>query len=204
MAPLAHDQKSWTKGTARMSNLVRVKCIAVAMGAAAVMLIGSAASAQAKATGDTICTGFLYDVTITTNLTVPAGASCTMELCTVDGNVSVGAGADFYFAPFDHLEGNLSAEAADSVTLGVSEFDGNVSVDGTSGTTGGCGGAWTVCMFANTFNANVRVTNTNPGWFAWADNTVASNVGCSGNVFVANNGATNTVLGNESGQCSGL
>jgi hypothetical protein len=105
-----------------------VKCIAVAMQAAAVMLIGSAASAQAKATGDTICTGLLYDVTITTNLTVPAGASCTMELLTVDRSVSVGAGADFYFAPFDHLEGNLSAEAADSVTLGVSEFDGNVSV----------------------------------------------------------------------------
>jgi hypothetical protein len=56
----------------------------------------------------------------------------------------------------------------------------------------------------HTFNANVSVTNTNPGWFAWADNTVASNVGCSGNVFVANNGAPNTVLGNESGQCSGL
>jgi hypothetical protein len=148
MAPLAHDQKSWTKGTTRMSNLVRVKCIAVAMRAAAVMLIGSAVSAQAKATGDTICTGFLYDVTITTNLAVPAGASCTMELSTVDGNVSVGAGADFYFAPFDHLEGNLSTEAADSVTLGVSESDGNVSVDGTSSTTGGCGGAWIVCMFA--------------------------------------------------------
>jgi hypothetical protein len=192
-------------------NIARTKCIAAAVGAATLMLIGSAASAQAKATGDTTCTSSLYgQTTIATNVTVPAGATCSMTFgVTVDGNISVGAGAVFYFAFGNTLEGNLSTEGSSVVTLGLNTFDGNVSVDGTSGITGlnpplGCGGPWTVCMFANTFQGNVSVTNTTPGWFAWAGNTVARNVGCSGNFFVANNGTPNFVSGNESGQCAGL
>jgi hypothetical protein len=172
-------------------------------------MLVAAASVQADGTmGRTPCTGPISNTEVAGNLTVPPGATCDLENVVVDGNVSVGRGADLF--SFATIEGNLSTDGADSVTLLATEVDGNASFDATSGTFSPlCGPGVSVCVLATSFSGgNVSVTDTSPAGAAFAANFVAGHLGCTGNVSVTNMvlgvEGPNTVLGREFGQCVGL
>ena len=175
----------------------RVRGIAVAIGVCAAIMLAWSGSAQA-ATGSTSCTGPIFGGEITTNVTVPGGASCGLFGVTIDGNVSVGTGANADFEG-DLFKGNLSVAGAGSAYVAFSTVNGNTSFVGTSGA-GACGG-FSICTFANSFKGNVAVNNNTPAPVAFDSNTVGGNLGCTGNSEVVQFFGLNTVTGNVSGQC---
>jgi hypothetical protein len=175
----------------------RMKGIAVAIGACAALMLAWSGSAQA-ATGSTSCTGTTFGGEITTNVTVPDGASCALFGVTIDGNVSVGTGANADFEG-DLIKGNLSTAGAGSAYVAFTTVNGNTSFVGTSGA-GACGG-FSICTYANSFKGNVAVNNNTPAPVAFDSNTVGGNLGCTGNSEVVQFFGLNTVTGNVSGQC---
>jgi hypothetical protein len=191
--------------------------VVAALGVCAAVLVVSAPAQAASGTSAT-CNGSLYGpLEITGNLTVPAYAFCDLEGVTVDGNVSVGQGADL-LAAGDLVKRNLSTEGADAVFMIFNEVDGNSSFDATSGSLSICGYGVSNCQLGNANpgipNAkphgltnkfgNVSITNTSPAGAIYAGNYVAHDLSCYGNAFVTNEGSLNTVLGHEFGQCAGL
>src|SRR4029077_1299540 len=71
--------EEWTK---------TIKTFMVALSLSAAVMLGGGSTVRA----DTNCTGTLTG-TIKGNVTVPKGASCTIEIATVTGNVKVSQGA---------------------------------------------------------------------------------------------------------------
>src|ERR1700730_15112522 len=95
---------------------------------AAVALLGGVSTSRA----DTNCTGTLGGVaTLTTvkgNVTVPKGASCTIEFATVTGNVQVSQGGSLVINAYQEpstVGGNIEADHCNSVLL-----EGNVTING--------------------------------------------------------------------------
>lgn len=86
-------------------------------------LLGGAPMVRA----DTNCTGTLTG-TINDNVTVPKGASCTIETATVSGNVQVSQGASLVIDAYEEpstIGGNVEADHCKFVLL-----EGNVTVNG--------------------------------------------------------------------------
>jgi hypothetical protein len=189
-------------------GLRAVARVVVGLGVCAAMLV-AAASAQADgANATTTCTGPISNTEVTSNLTVPPGATCDLENVVVDGNVSVGQGANLFASAT--IERNLSTDGADSVTLFAAEVDGHTSFDATSGTSSlFCGPGVSVCVLATSFpGGSVSITDTSPAGAVFAANSVTRHLTCTGNASVTNMvlavEAPNTVLGQEFGQCVGL
>jgi hypothetical protein len=182
--------------------------VVAGLGVCAAMLVAATSAPADGTTGRTTCTGPISNTEVTSNLTVPPGAKCELENVVVEGNVSVGQGANLLASAT--IERNLSADGADSVTLLAAEVDGNASFDATRGTSSlpFCPGV-SVCVLATSFSGgNVSVTDTSPAGAVFAANFVAGHLSCTGNASVTNMvlgvEAPNTVLGRELGQCVGL
>jgi hypothetical protein len=177
-------------------------------GVCAALLLGPASGQAAGVGGSYTCTGPADFSEFSRNLTVPAGARCGLVGDAVEGNVSVGDGARFT-AIGTVIEGSVSTDGAEEVSLINTEVDGNASFRATSGpTTFFClGGAIgdSVCLGpANRFFGNVSVTKTSPAKAVLTGNSIAQDLSCTGNESVTNLGLTNTVLGEEFGECEGL
>jgi hypothetical protein len=178
------------------------------------VLLFAAASAQAepppKRSGVTCANNDISGAVVPNNVTVPPGGKCAFidksltQPTTVDGNVTVGQGAVLY-AFFSVIKGNISTEGAAQVNLIGSLLEGNVSIDSTSGTEGTlfCG-LFAVCLLDSGFGGNLSVTNTSPLAAEISENFIVRDLTCNGNASVTNGGFTNTVLGQEFGQCAGL
>ncbi|HTB74094.1 MAG TPA: hypothetical protein VK762_12660, partial [Polyangiaceae bacterium] len=85
--------------------------------------------------GNQTCNGTIYaaNTTISGNLTVPAGAQCTLYGVTVSGNVQVGSRATFNVES-SILSGNLQVQGSAALTVDAGTvIKGNVQVTGTSG-----------------------------------------------------------------------
>jgi hypothetical protein len=179
---------------------------------AALLLVAASGQAHSIHIETKTCAGTEEHRVIKGKLKVPADTSCTLVFDTVEGNVSVGQGARL-FTERVSIKGNLSSEGAEFVALGFfgefgTEVDGDVSIDATSGnlSKGVCPGLGvvSVCIFRGRFAGNVSITNTSPFGVAVAESVVAKDLTCTGNAFVTNSGFTNTVLGQEAGQCVGI
>jgi hypothetical protein len=178
---------------------------------AALLLVAASAQAHSMHIETKTCAGTEEHRVIKGKLKVPADTSCTLVFDTVEGNVSVGQGARL-LTEHVSIKGNLSSEGAEVVALGFfaggTEVDGDVRIDATSGNLnkGVCPGLGvvSVCIFGGRFAGSVSITNTSPFGVAVAHSVVAKDLTCSGNAFVTNAGFTNTVLGQEFGQCVGI
>ena len=105
----------------RRARTMKTFTLAVALAAAA--LLGGPSAVRA----DTKCTGTLTG-TINGNVTVPKGASCTIEIATVTGNVQVLQGATLLIQAYTEpstIGGNIEADHCKSALL-----EGNVTVGG--------------------------------------------------------------------------
>ena len=190
------------------NSVRRLTRVLAGLGVCGAMLITSgSAQAASAATGSTTCTGVILLREITSNLTVPAGATCFLGGAIIDGNVSVGKGSDFITRPIGSsvpvIKGNLSTEGADAVEMSTTTVDGNASFDGTSGP-GACGNSVSVCLSQNSFGGSVSITNTSPGLVVFWGNVVGHDLTCRGNSEVANLDMPNTVQGQAFGQCAGI
>ena len=194
-----------------------MKARSIACGVLMALAAGSLPGGAAAATKAATCSGFIdgnsTPVEITGNLVVPPGALCVLlGDVTVDGNVSVGAGANFDSVDA-HFARNFSTEEANTVILVRTEVDGNASIDATRGVNG-CGANLPVCVTGSSFPGtatgvgtkfgNLSITNTAPGRVDVAGNFVAHDLTCTANSQVSAFGNPNTVLGLEFGQCVGL
>ena len=100
-----------------------------------VLVVGAAlvvpAASMAGGTGSTTCTdNSLAGKTITTNVTVPAGAHCDLSWADIQGNVSVSGGL---------------------TTFGVTHFEGNVTVNP--------GGSFAAANWGVTIDKNLSITD---------------------------------------------
>ena len=110
----------------RVSARIGLRGIGLAAAALGLAMVVAPAPAQA-ATGNVTCTTDIENTVITGNLTVPAGAICTLGGVTVQRNVSVGAGASLQFVG-TIVGGNVSVGAGASTFLDSITVQGNVSV----------------------------------------------------------------------------
>lgn len=204
-------------------TLTGIRHAVIALGVCVLALTAApAAFAAAGVTGTTVCSGTIdSDSQIPTNLTVPPGATCDLEGTTVDGNVSVGAGAIFILSGAGDrrgravIMGNFSSAGAAEVSFAAASVNGNARIVGTSGSADAafCHHGTSVCINESDFGQNLAITGTNPGNVEFiaegqvpdvADFTIAGNLSCSGNAGIVDNGTPPFVLGNASGQCAGL
>ena len=108
--------------------LARIGLRGIVLAAAALGLAMVVAPAPAQAaTGNVTCTTDIESTVITGNLTVPAGAVCTLGGVTVQGSVSVGAGASLQFVG-TAVGGNVSVGAGATTLLFSITVQGNVFV----------------------------------------------------------------------------
>jgi hypothetical protein len=68
------------------------------------------------APADTSCTGFMNE-TISGNVVVPPGQTCTLNLATVTRNVTVETGATLFVQFGSTVEGNVSADRCNAVMI---------------------------------------------------------------------------------------
>ena len=194
---------------------------------ASVLAVG-AGSAAADTRSTTLTGSHVFN-----SLSVPAGATCTINSGSVDvtGNVTVGTGATLIVsspANFTVNSSLLSVNAAnvDIVIFpagsGAANILGSVSLTGTTGTLtiqnsfiGGTvsvanSNAHLIDLFSNNVGANVLVQNNKTNGGVNSDiiqaNTIGGSLVCSGNTPppVLAGGAANVVGGAKTGQCSGL
>jgi hypothetical protein len=171
----------------------------------------AASSAQARVIGiakeNKYCTGFIESKEIKGKLTVRPGTRfCELFDATVDGNVSVDAGANFDLVK-SVIKGSLSTDGANLVGVeSESEVQGDVNIDATSATEAeSCfQRGQSVCIVSSKFGGNVSITDTSPLAVLFAGNALGQNLTCTGNTSVTNDGFMNAVAGQEFGQCVGL
>jgi hypothetical protein len=119
----------------------RISIIAAVLGA--IILAFTGVAIAAPATGSTTCTdNSLASKTITSNVTVPAGARCDLSWADVQGNVTV--------------NGTL-------VTYGITHFAKNVQVN--------AGGSFAAANWGVTIDGNLSITDpaANSGNGFWGD-----------------------------------
>src|SRR5258706_8482397 len=99
--------------------------------ATALMLVAlSAPTARGGNPSPTKCPPAFGAVTVSGDLVVPAGQSCTLTGTTITGNVTVRGS----LLAFDvHIVGNLTADHAESLILDDSTVGGNLVADHTTG-----------------------------------------------------------------------
>jgi hypothetical protein len=108
--------------------LARIGLRGIVPAAAALCLAMVVAPAPAQAaTGNVTCTTEIDGATITGNVTVPAGAVCTLGGGTVQGSVSAGAGASLQFVGTT-VGRNVSAGAGAFLGVYSATVQGNVFV----------------------------------------------------------------------------
>jgi len=190
------------------NSVRRLTRVLAGLGVCGAMLITSgSAQAASAATGSTTCTGVILLREITSNLTVPAGATCFLGGAIIDGNVTVGQGSDFFaqreLGRLTVIKGNLSTEGADEVEVTLAVVDGNASFDGTSGNIVTDCGFVSVCLFDVSFGGNVSITNTSPAGAELGFNVVGRDLTCLGNSSITDIGG-NAVQGQAFGQCAGI
>jgi hypothetical protein len=161
--------------------------------------------------GDGTCQGFLGAVTVE-NLTVPQGASCTLDRTRVQGNIKVENGASLTARQVTVI-GNIQADGASFVevlagaTVGGSIqlkqggsarienviVNGDIQFESNNGVLSAAG---------NQVGGNIQVFQ-NVGGVTIAHNAVNGNLQCKEN-NPAPGGGSNTVQGNKEDQCAGL
>jgi hypothetical protein len=145
----------------------------------------AAAGATAAGVGSENCTTSVSG-TVTTNVTVPAGAACAFDShAVVNGNVSVGPGATLIVADGVTINGNLEASQGAGVLMGLSgtTLNGNYSATGAVST-----------MLKPTLKRNVTLNGGYYGIIA----VLVGRISCTGGVT----GATTAAGGNTNG-CTG-
>jgi hypothetical protein len=113
--------------------------------------------------GNVTCAGNTYsDATITGNLSVPSGSTCTLADVTVEGNVQVRAGGSLLDAA-STIDGNLQVTQAAWIDVRGGLINGNVQVQQTTGTpdVGDAGTANDLC--GATVRGNVQVSGNGAG-----------------------------------------
>lgn len=198
-----------------------------AAGSARAQLSANTPPPQPNVAGTTVteCTGNLapgnYDA-----VDVPAGANCTINSGTVNvttGGVTVGAGATFFVAaPVASLiitSGSLDSTSAKFIEV-TAHIHGHVHLDGTTGgdvivTDSFIGGTLSVknssvvgiVLDRNTVGASlideVNQCFNEGGCNSVVSNTIGMNLVCTGNTPPPTiQGTSNTVGGNQVGQCA--
>jgi hypothetical protein len=108
----------------------RISLVAALLVAVVIAFTGSAVAAPG---GTTTCTGDLGPGVITTNLNVPAGATCRLFGTEVQGNISVGAGAMLHTFGFT-ADRNVNVNGGFFVDNNQGFLiKGNLSIDGSQG-----------------------------------------------------------------------
>jgi hypothetical protein len=159
--------------------------------------------------GNVTCAGNTYsNTTISGNVTVPPGSTCTLTDVTVDGNVQVQQGGSLVDTA-SAIQGNLQASHAASVVVQGGTIGGNLQVQQTTGMPdiGDASTANDLC--GATVTGNVQVGNNGAGapFDIGAAPDCASPLTVGGNLQVNNNagavaigpagnGAGNTVQNN--------
>jgi hypothetical protein len=188
------------------------------------LLIGSAmfmlvvASSAADINGSTTCTGTLAG-TINGNITVPAGATCTIRAATVNGNIGLdGVSSNLNIVGDVTVNGNITSPPnADVVIdspapLGPNTINGNISsaelicgatVNGNVSMSGNAvevalGGTEpaAACQLiggGNKISGNVTIANNSPMFFRVADNRINGNV----TIVHTTGSATKRILNNS-------
>jgi hypothetical protein len=192
------------------------------------ILAGAVPAARAA---DTPCTGPITGTTINGNLTVPAGATCTLTNVTVTGNVQVGKGASLTTPALPGntvtIGGNVQATQCQTVSIippsETVSVGGNVQIQYCTSESGfDTGGQGTVTISGNfvcdhnsgvcsaaggSVRGNVEVNNNSGGSIGNPGAEVGGNT-VGGNVQVNNNSGNfvSQVFGNTIGgnlQCAG-
>jgi hypothetical protein len=183
------------------------------------------ASAPGALAGTFTCSSTVTSVPSGDNVSVPTGATCTLNGATVNGNVIVGKDATLSVNG-GSISGNVQGNYCNLVNLFGPDLTivGNVviqnctSPSGTSAAVNGgpimIGGSFTcnynnaACtVFGATIGNNVAVTNNNATGQSLisniGSNIINGNLLCQGNLpGVMNNGSVNAVAGHKVGQCA--
>lgn len=159
--------------------------------AATLALAGSALSTAPANAGDRTCRGTLGAITVSGNLVVPAGATCTLKGTKVKGNVEVKRNG-YLLANNIRVDGNVQAENHKRLVVhNYSRVDGNIQAkQGGGGLIRNVTVDGDIQLFSNTKNTRFQVLA----------NRVDGNLQCKSN-SPAPTGSKNIVKGNKEGQC---
>jgi hexosaminidase len=136
-------------------------------------------------------------VTVNGNVTVAAGASLNMNHTTVHGSI-VSNGASSVILGLNTIVKNVTLAGTEAVQIAQQVIDGNLLVTGSVGTGG-------ILIGDNVVTGNVTLSMNSGGTYVVYTNTVGGNLVCSGNTPPPTNaGDPNAVSGHEVDQCSGL
>jgi hypothetical protein len=138
------NQDRWPRRWLLGAVLAALLCLTGAGGALAAI---SPANASA---GTTTCTGTIssgvdnQSLTIEGDVVVPAGATCLLLNIKIDGNLTVDAGATFFFSiraigpigGLNGVSGNVRAIRAAGLGINFAQIGGSVTAVGTSGEVG--------------------------------------------------------------------
>lgn len=185
--------------------------VSIAMVAAALGALVVSVSPVAASGGATTCTGTLTPGTYG-RVVVPAGAVCATFAgpVTINGGVSVGAGATFVLGSEDNpvhtatINGGVTAVNAANVQIHFSTINGGLTVVGGAGPFGGPFGVTFNAIEDNVINGGATITGYTGFWQGFFRNKVKGSVNYSNNTLVDPDGnevQTNTIHGNLN--CSG-
>jgi hypothetical protein len=147
------------------------------------------------AAGNVTCSGITNsDTTISGNVTVPSGASCTLVDTTVDGNVQVQNGGSLLDTD-STIDGNLKTNNADWVDVRGGSIDGNLQVQGTPGVpdVGDTSTANDLCGAAVSGNVQVQSNGAGAPFDIGGTPDCAAPLSVGGNLQVQNNAGELTI-----------
>jgi len=152
--------------------------------------------------GNITCSGETYsDTTISGNVTVPSGSTCTLTDVTVEGNVQVGHGGSLLDTAAT-IDGNVQANQAAWIDVRGGTINGNLQVQQTTGTpdVGDAGTVNDLC--GATVRGNVQVSGNAAGapFDIGAAPDCAAPLTISGNLQVVNNAGQVTIGAAGNGQ----
>ena len=157
----------------------------------------------------TECNGTITG-TVNGGITVSDGDDCILNGATVNGGVKMSGGT--LEACGSTLNGSVDATGGTCITLGLGPDDapatcasdlinGHVSLQNVTGGSG-CPGVANIEIEGSNINGGADLDNN--GSIQLEGNTIQGSLDCEGNGSVTNEGITNTVTGQEKGQCAGL
>jgi hypothetical protein len=160
---------------------------------------------------DGVCTGTIGAVTLD-ELTVPSGASCSLNGTTINGNIDVEGGATLVANSISasgnlrgrsvsrvevlsgsYIGGNLRVDFGGSARVASTTINGNLTLESNGGG---------LEISGNQVGGNVEI-NMNTGGVSIINNYIGGNLKCQSN-SPPPTGGSNTVEGNLEGQCAGL
>lgn len=191
--------------------VLRATCATLSTLALSAGLVATATPALAD---DRICRGTLGSTSVSTNIVVPSGASCTLNGTRVDGNVIVRGNGSVLITNDARIDGNVQAEDRAAATVRIrgsqilgdvqvktgarvvirtSSIDGNIQLNRNRGA---------MTIIRNTVEGDIQVFSSS----ARAEirrNVVDGNLQCKGN-SPRPIGGDNRVSGNKEDQCRSL